>query len=162
MRAAFILTTVLVSMTQIADSRAADTERGEYLAQIMDCAGCHNPGALLGKPDFTRLLAGSEVGFMIPGLGIFYPPNLTPDEATGLGTWSQEDIIRAVRTGVRPDGRELAPAMPWRSYAALNDEDATALATWLQGLTPVQNQVPGPVGPEETATAPYLALVMPE
>ena len=43
----------------------------------MDCTSCHTPGTFLGKPDMQRLLAGSEVGFQIPGLGIFYPPNLT-------------------------------------------------------------------------------------
>jgi hypothetical protein len=52
-------------------------------------------------------LAGSEVGFQIPGLGIFYPSNLTPDRETGIGTWSEADIIKAVRAGVRPDGRQL-------------------------------------------------------
>ncbi len=83
--------------------------RGEYLVSIMDCGGCHTPGVFLGKPDMARFLGGSEVGFQIPGLGIFYPPNLTPDPETGLGRWSEADIIRAVRTGVRPDGRQLAP-----------------------------------------------------
>jgi len=55
------------------------TQRGEYLATIMDCTGCHTPGTFLGKPEMQRYLGGSEVGFQIPGLGIFYPPNLTPD-----------------------------------------------------------------------------------
>jgi mono/diheme cytochrome c family protein len=83
----------------------SQTQRGEYLVTIMDCTGCHTPGTFLGKPDMQRPLAGSEVGFQIPGLGIFYPPNLTPDPETGLGKWSEADIIKAVRTGVRPDGR---------------------------------------------------------
>src|SRR5215207_8678653 len=101
---------------------------------IMDCTGCHTPGTFLGKPDMQRPLAGSEVGFGTPGLGIFYPPNLTPDPETGLGQWTEADIVKAVRTGERPDGRELAPMMPWRSYAALTDDDALALAAYLKSL----------------------------
>src|SRR6266404_1953789 len=103
-------------------------KRGQYLASLMDCGGCHTSGALLGKPDPQHYLAGSEVGFQIPGLGIFYPPNLTSDRETGLGAWSEADIVKAVRTGERPDGRMLVPAMPYQSYGKLTDSDAFALA----------------------------------
>lgn len=144
-----------------ADAADAQVTRGQYLATIMDCAGCHTGGVFLGKPDPKRFLAGSEVGFGIPGLGIFYPPNLTPDVETGLGSWSQADIAKALRTGVRPDGRELSPAMPWRSYAALNDADMRALTSYLKSLKPVSNKVPGPAGPSEKAPGPYLSVVMP-
>lgn len=135
--------------------------RGQYLAAIMDCTGCHTPGALGGKPDTARLLGGSDIGFKIPSLGIFYAPNLTPDRESGLGKWTAEQIIQAVRTGVRPDGRMLAPVMPYHSYAILTDEDARALATYLRTLKPVRNKVPGPVGDGEAAPAPYLAVVVP-
>jgi hypothetical protein len=60
-------------------------EHGKYLVGIMDCTGCHTTGALAGQPDPTHFLAGSDIGFEIPGLGIFYPPNLTSDGKTGLG-----------------------------------------------------------------------------
>lgn len=140
---------------------AARLERGRYLARIMDCGGCHTPGSLAGKPDEGRQLAGSDIGFGIPGLGVFYPRNLTPDIDTGLGGWSERDIVQAVRTGVRPDGRELAPAMPWRSYAALSDADAMALAAYLKSLKPVRNEVPAPAGPSEKPAAPYLTVAMP-
>ncbi len=136
--------------------------RGEYLSRIMDCGGCHTPGALTGKPDENRKLAGSQVGFQIPGLGIFYPPNLTPDRKTGLGDWSEADIIRAVRTGLRPDGRVLAPAMPWHSYAALTDADARDLARYLKGLQPVELAAPPQTGPDEPAPAPFMTVVMPK
>ncbi len=139
----------------------SDIERGKYLAAIMDCGGCHTPGVFLGKPDFARAFAGSEVGFEIPGLGIFYPPNLTSDKATGLGEWSENEIIAAVRTGARPDGRELAPAMPWRAYSALSDRDAKALAKYLKSLPPIANKVSDPVGPSQKAEAPYLSVKMP-
>ena len=140
----------------------SQTQRGEYLVTIMDCTGCHTPGTFLGKPDLQRPLAGSEVGFQIPGLGIFYPPNLTPDPETGLGKWSEADIIKAVRTGVRPDGRQLVPIMPYHSYDKLTDADARALATYLKSLKPVRNQVPGPLGANEKPLAPYLTVVMPQ
>jgi mono/diheme cytochrome c family protein len=136
-------------------------QRGEYLAAIMDCAGCHTPGILLGKPDMARKFAGSEVGFQIPGLGIFYPPNLTPDKETGLGSWSEQDIVKAVRTGARPDGRMLAPAMPYQSYSKLTDADALALASYLKSLPPVRHQAPMLAGPSEKATGPYLTVVAP-
>jgi len=140
----------------------SQTQRGEYLVTIMDCTGCHTPGTFLGKPDMQRPLAGSEVGFQIPGLGIFYPPNLTADRETGLGTWSEADIIRAVRTGVRPDGRVLAPVMPYHHYGRLSDADAQALASYLKSLKPVRHQAPALVGASEKPTAPYLKIVMPD
>lgn len=141
---------------------AADAvQRGAYLAAIMDCTGCHTNGAMVGKPDPKGHLAGSDIGFEVPGLGIFYPPNLTPDPETGLGNWSEAEIIAAVRTGQRPDGRELAPAMPWRSYAALTDEDARALVQYLKSLPPVRRAEPPIAGPGEKASAPYLTVVVP-
>jgi mono/diheme cytochrome c family protein len=140
---------------------AATLARGQYLASIMDCGGCHTPGSMIGKPDPNRPLAGSEIGFEIPGLGVFYPRNLTPDPETGLGAWSEADIVRAVRTGVRPDGRELAPVMPWRAYASLNDEDAAALAAYLKSMAPVRNTVPAMAGPSEKPSSPYLTVAMP-
>jgi mono/diheme cytochrome c family protein len=139
----------------------ATLARGAYLAAIMDCGGCHTGGAMIGKPDPKLALAGSEVGFQIPGLGTFYPPNLTPDRETGLGSWSAAEIVTAVRTGVRPDGRILAPVMPWHAYAALTDADAAALAAYLKSLPPVRNAVPPLTGPTETPPAPYLAVVVP-
>ncbi|MEZ5787114.1 MAG: c-type cytochrome [Xanthobacteraceae bacterium] len=140
----------------------AKVKRGEYLVAIMDCSGCHTPGALIGRPDPNRRLAGSDVGFQISELGVFYPPNLTPDRDTGLGAWSEADIIKAVRTGERPDGRLLVPVMPYHSYAKLTDDDAAALASYLRTLEPVHNRVPAMTGPTEKPTAPYLGVVKPE
>lgn len=137
-------------------------KRGEYLARIMDCTGCHTPGALVGKPDTNRYLAGSDIGFQIPGVGTFYPPNLTPDRETGLGAWSEADIVKAVRAGTRPDGRVLVPIMPYHSYAALTDDDAKALAGYLKSMKPIRNQAPKIAGPAEKPSAPFLAVTMPK
>ena len=104
--------------------------RGKYLVAIGGCTDCHTPGHFLGKPDMSRDLGGSEVGFAIPGLGTFYGPNLTSDQETGLGKWTDAQIAHALRTGERPDGRILAPAMPWRGLAALTDADAAAVVAY--------------------------------
>ncbi|MBN9435598.1 c-type cytochrome [Bosea sp. (in: a-proteobacteria)] len=164
-RLAFLAAALFAAATSASADSAPPKERvqrGEYLAGIMDCGGCHTPGVFLGKPDKARSFAGSEVGFQIPGLGTFYPPNLTPDPETGLGKWSELDIIKAVRTGVRPDGRVLSPAMPYESYRKLNDTDALALATYFKSLKPVKNAVPALAGPSEKPSAPYLAVVSPQ
>jgi cytochrome c553 len=94
-------------------------------------------------------------------MGVFYGPNLTPDPETGLGTWSEAEIVTAIRTGQRPDGRMLAPVMPWMNLAALSDEDALALAAYLKSLPPVSNRVPGPVGPDQPAPAFVMRIVPP-
>lgn len=136
-------------------------ERGKYLVTIGSCTDCHTPGHFLGKPDSTRQLGGSEVGFEIPGLGVFYGPNLTPDRATGLGNWSERDIVTAIRKGQRPDGRMLAPIMPWAALANLTDSDAEAIAAYLKSLPPVSNKVPGPFGPGEAPTSFVMKIVPP-
>ena len=136
--------------------------RGEYLSRIMDCGGCHTWGAMTPDgPDESRALAGGTIGFEVSGLGVFYPPNLTPYVETGLGGWSDEDIANALRTGVRHDGRGLAPIMPWASYAAITDEDLAALIAYLRSLPPFSYKAPGPFGPSETPTQPFMRVVAP-
>ena len=78
----------------------AQLARGKYLVGIAGCNDCHTPGYFFGKPDMTKFLAGSEVGFEIPELGVFHGPNLTPDKETGLGNWSIEQIMTAFQTTV--------------------------------------------------------------
>ena len=150
------------AMAVAATKQSPRLERGAYLATIMDCTGCHTTGALVGQPDPQRYLAGSTIGFQIPELGIVYPPNLTSDRATGLGDWSERDIVNAVRTGVRPDGRVLVPVMPYHSYSRLTDADVGALASYLKSLPPVRHQVPANTGASEKPTTPYLTVAMPE
>lgn len=147
----------LLSMPALADETA---DRGKYLVTIMGCTDCHTPGHFLGKPDMARFLGGSDVGFEIPGLGTFYGPNLTPD-ATGLAAWTEADIATALRTGVRPDGSQLAPAMPWMNYAALTDDDALAIGSFLKTLPPVANDVAGPFGPDEASGGFVMKVVAP-
>ena len=136
-------------------------ERGKYLASFGGCMDCHTPGYFFGKPDMARHLAGSEVGFELPGLGVFHGPNLTPDKESGLGTWTNEQIVKAMQEGVRPDGRVLAPIMPWRAFANLTKDDALAIAVYLKSLPPVSNKVPGPFGPTEKPTSFVMKIVKP-
>lgn len=159
--ARFMVATMAI-LTSPAAHADAVIARGDYLARIMDCNGCHTYGALVGQPEMVRFLAGSDVGFEMPGFGIFYPPNLTSDAEAGLGAWSVAEIVAAVTTGVRPDGRELAPIMPWHAYSALTPEDATALATYIKSVPAYAFKAPGPFGPTETPTAPFLRAIMPE
>jgi Cytochrome c len=133
--------------------------RGKYLVTFGSCTDCHTPGHFFGKPDMTKFLGGSDVGFAIPGLGVFVGPNLTPDKATGLGKWTAAQIVTALTTGVTPEGRKLAPAMPYDAYANLTKSDARAIAAYLQSLPPVSHQVAGPFGPKETPTTFVMTIV---
>ncbi|WP_315838748.1 cytochrome c [Bradyrhizobium prioriisuperbiae] len=140
----------------------AEIARGKYLVAFGGCLDCHTQGYFSGKPDMARYLGGSDIGFEIPGLGIFVGPNITPDNDTGIGRWSSKEIVTAIRTGVRPDGRILAPIMPWRGLAALTDADAQAIAAFLKSLPPVSNKVPGPFHPGEKSTVFVMKVVPPE
>lgn len=119
----------------------AQLARGKYLVGIAGCSDCHTPGGMLGAADMKRYLGGSDVGFSIPSQGVFVGSNLTPDKETGLGKWSADEIVTAIRKGKRPDGGELSGVMPSASFARLTDDDAFAMAAFLQSLPPVSNKV---------------------
>ncbi len=148
----------LPSFTAIADD--AQIKRGEYLVTIGGCNDCHTPGYFFGNPDMSRFLGGSDVGFEIPGEGVFLGRNITPDEETGIGTWTSEQIITAIQTGERPDGRILAPIMPWHAYAILTPDDAMAIAAFLKSVKPISNEVPGPFKPGDKVSA-FILRIMP-
>lgn len=114
------LAAVAIVCAHAASADEFQIERGKYLVTIGSCNDCHTPGYFLGKPDFSRTLAGSEVGFAIPGLGAFVGRNLTPDKETGLGDWTDDQIISAFTAGIRPDGRRLAPIMPWQGPVGIS------------------------------------------
>jgi mono/diheme cytochrome c family protein/uncharacterized protein YjiS (DUF1127 family) len=148
--------------TVAALAQNAQIDRGKYLVGLGGCNDCHTPGYFFGKPDMTRFLGGSEVGFEIPDLGVFHGPNLTPDRETGLGTWSAEEIATAITKGQRPDGRILAPIMPWHAFANLTRQDVQAIAAFLKSLPPIKNQVPGPFGSGEKPSSFVMKIVPPE
>ena len=155
--AAAALAGTLASGTWAAESAI---KRGAYLVAIGSCTDCHTPGHLLGAPDMSRFLGGSDVGFAIPGMGVFVGRNLTPDKETGLGNWTTRQIVAAITTGKRPDGRMLAPIMPYGNLALLKPADALAIAAYLKSLPPVSNKVPGPFGPSDQPTS-FVMTVLP-
>lgn len=153
---------VFAGLSSVAN--AADPEavaRGKYLVTIASCHDCHTPGYFFGKPDMARYLGGSDVGFEVPGLGVFVGPNLTPDKATGLGNWTDAQVIAAFQTGARPDGRLLAPIMPYHAFANLTPVDAGSIVAFLRSLPPVSHKVPGPFGPTEAPTSFVMKIVPP-
>ncbi len=143
------------------DSNEQQVARGKYLVAVIGCGDCHTAGYFFGKPDMPHALGGSDVGFEIPQLGIFVAPNLTSDAETGLGDWTKEQIVAALQTGKRPDGRELAPIMPWRDLASLTRDDAMAIAAYLKSLPPITNKVAGPFGAGVRPTVPVMKIVAP-
>ena len=124
-------------------------ERGHYLAVVAGSNDCHTPGFFLGKPDKAKYLGGSDVGFEIPGLGVFPGRNITPDKETGIGIWTDEEIATALTTGKRPDGRQLAPIMPYASFVHMTKEDVAAVIAFLHSIPAVKNEVAGPFKPGE-------------
>lgn len=134
--------------------------RGARVVWTSGCVDCHTPGTFYGAPDTTRMLSGSELGWQGPW-GTTYPRNLTPDAATGIGSWTEEQIVTAVRQGRRPDGTPILPPMPWPMYAQLTDEDAYALAKYLKSIPPVVHEMPRTQPPGQTPSRPAFVLPAP-
>ncbi len=152
--------------TDTADSTSARAaamtpiQRGQYLAIISGCHDCHTPGTLYGAPDMSRALSGSELGWKGPW-GVSYAPNLTPDPTTGLGSWTDEQILRALQTGVDKEGAPIAPPMPWASYAHLTRQDATAIVAYLRSIPAVIHRSPERVPPNGAPLTPVLEFPPP-
>jgi len=141
-------------------SRADRIERGRYLSVVAGCNDCHTPGTFYGAPDTARLLSGSELGWEGPW-GVSYPRNLTPDVETGIGSWTEEQIVTAIRTGQRPDKSPLLPPMPWPQYAHMSDADAYALAAYLKSIPAVRHKAPAQQLPGKAATGVRLSFPPP-
>jgi mono/diheme cytochrome c family protein len=152
---------LVASVTASSAADPAAVARGKYLVTIASCHDCHTPGYFLGKPDMARYLGGSDVGFELPGLGVFHGPNLTPDKETGLGGWTDAQVATALTTGARPDNRMLAPIMPYHAFANLTKQDVDAIVAFLRSIPPVKNKVLGPFGPTQTPTGFVMKLVPP-
>ncbi len=123
------LTVLAISALGLVPAFAADppADRGEYVARLGNCVACHSvPGA----PPFSGGLK------MATPLGAIYATNITPDLKTGIGTYTFEDFDRAMRLGVAKDGHYLYPAMPYPSYAKMNEDDMQALYGFLMKAVP--------------------------
>ena len=165
-----------ISSPQVsAESQARDVvQRGEYLVKIMGCNDCHTPwkmGPNGPEPDMTRFLSGhpEQIGplpavepgkpFLWAGFGtntaftgpwgVSYAFNLTPEQNTGLGIWTEEMFVKTIRTGRHMGtSRPINPPMPWPAYRNATDEDLKAIYAYLRTIKPIVNHVPTYEPPE--------------
>lgn len=133
--AVWLLNTRGDALVELPLAATSTAERGAYLAQVGNCAGCHT---VRGGQAYAGGLA-VETPF-----GSVYASNLTPDTATGLGRWTRAEFWRAMHHGRSQDGRLLYPAFPYTSYTLLTRDDADALFVYLTSLpaVPQANQAP--------------------
>lgn len=126
----------------VAPDASDPAARGAYLVNsVMGCTDCHTPvDPATGAPQLDKYLAGRQP-YEGPW-GIVYGGNITPDEATGIGSWTDDEIKRALLAGVGKDGRRLI-LMPWFAYSTLTAEDADAVVFFLKNALPaVKNEIP--------------------
>jgi hypothetical protein len=152
-------------------------KKGDYIVMTGACNDCHSPKVMtpMGPvPDSTKLLSGHPANEPLPPLGadagkptswidmspdvttfvgpwgISYAANLTPDSATGIGAWTEEQFINTLRNGKHlGNGRQILPPMPWQDFGKKTDEDLKAIFAFLKSLPAVSNRVPGPVPPPD-------------
>jgi hypothetical protein len=162
-------------------SGGVSAARGEYLVSIAGCHDCHTPwkmGAMGPEPDMTRPLSGHPAEVIMPpppdmpmtGLwlwagsatntafagpwGVSYAFNLTPDQNTGLGIWTEDMFVNAIRTGRHMGtARPILPPMPWPVYNNMTDDDLKSVFAYLKSIPAISNRVPDPVIVEPPAPA---------
>lgn len=170
------------SISDIREMETGDmVARGKYLVTVGICNDCHTPKVFTEQGpvlDTTKLLSGHPASSQLPPLdanvvkpgqwaamspdatafagpwGVSYTANLTPDSATGIGSWTKDVFISTLRTGKhlgQPDGRPILPPMPWFFINQMTDEDLSAVYAYLKSLPPVNNRVPAPKAPDEIA-----------
>jgi hypothetical protein len=148
-------------------------ERGQYLVTIGSCNDCHTPfkmGPNGPEPDMTRMLSGHPAALQLPPppaanqewawggsatltafygpWGISYAANLTPDQQTGLGSWTEDMFIRSMRLGKHlGNSRPIQPPMPWQWIGKMTDEDLKATFAYLKSIPAISNEVPAWVPP---------------
>jgi mono/diheme cytochrome c family protein len=162
--------------TSAAPKSDARIARGEYLVKTMGCHDCHTPHKLGPKGperDMSRALTGHPENLKMPSppklgdgpwawvgsgtmtafagpWGVSFTANLTPDPETGLGNWTEDMFMTAMRTGRHEGkGRPILPPMPYFVVSQLVDDDMRALFAYLKSLKPVKNRVPQPIDPPE-------------
>lgn len=163
---------------QPAAAAQTPVERGKYLTLVGGCNDCHTPktiGPNGPEADMSRELSGHPAGDKLPPVpatligpngygtvvnnhltawtgawGISYAMNLTPDKATGLGSWTEQMFVDALRTGKHQGtGRDILPPMPWVWYRNMTEDDLKAIYAYLQSLPPINNAIPDPTPPDK-------------
>jgi len=138
----FLLSTITFAAFAVTQAQAeTPLERGTYLMKsIVACGNCHTPKTAKGMPDNAREFAGGLVADEKPFTA--YAPNITMDKKTGIGNWTDKQIISAIREGKRPDGTLIGPPMPIHLYAKISDTDVKALVAYMRNVKPVANKTP--------------------
>ena len=120
-------------------------ERGRYLVEgILTCGNCHTPRGPKGVLDTAKRHAGGPQVWDTPEYTV-RPSNITPDPETGVGKWSAEDLRRGIRDGVRPNGEQMAPQMPYGFYRIFTPADLDAVVAYVQAQPAVKNPVAPPL-----------------
>jgi len=168
--------------TAAATPEPSPVERGKYLVTAGGCNDCHTPvkmGPNGPEPDMARMLSGhpenvkvtkpfKPQGDYIAGVngtgtawsgpwGISYTQNITPDQNTGIGIWTEEMFVKAIRTGKhmgQDSSRDILPPMPWQAFKNLSDADLKAIYAYLRTIPPITNHVPDPVMATPPSGAP--------
>jgi mono/diheme cytochrome c family protein len=133
--AALVLCSAFVSSECTAEPSDDMVARGKALTIAGDCASCHTA-------DPAKPFAGGKR--IDTPFGAVFSPNLTPDRDTGIGGWSDDDFLRALRTGVSPDGTHYYPAFPYPYFTKLIRDDILAIRAYLATLAPIRNKAPPP------------------
>ncbi|MDA0787304.1 MAG: c-type cytochrome, partial [Proteobacteria bacterium] len=126
-----------------ATSASAETllERGTYLMQsVVACGNCHTPKGPNGDIPGMEL-AGMAPFEKNPGFDA-NAPNITQDKETGIGSWTDAQIVVSIREGKRPDGSIIGPPMPIGLYRGMSDWDVQAIVTYLRTVRPIKNAIP--------------------
>jgi mono/diheme cytochrome c family protein len=132
----------LLVLSAAARSVLAETplERGAYLVEgIANCGNCHAPQEPSGAVPLTSLSGGPAI---VSRVFTAYPPNITPDRESGIGTWTEDQLVIALREGRTPDGRTLRPPMPVAFYRGISDGDIHAIAAYVLSRRPVAGKAP--------------------
>jgi mono/diheme cytochrome c family protein len=165
-RTTIAVMTALFALAPAPAVMASDADiiaRGQYLVTLLGCGRCHTEGYLTGNQPTGPHLGGSRVGIAYTAYsmddthpGVVFAGNLTPDDETGLGSWSEEEIVQAMTVGVAKSGHERLTVMPWTNYGALKEKDVRAIARYLKSLSPVRWPVPEDIPEGEKIDEPYV------
>jgi mono/diheme cytochrome c family protein len=135
-----LVTACLVIVTALPAAAQSAAERGRYLVEVLGaCGNCHTPKGPQGDLPGKHLAGGFALD---DALGRWITPNITPDPETGIGRWTDDEVIQAIREGRGRDGKTLGPPMPFELYRRLADSDVKAMVAYLRTVAPVRNAVP--------------------
>ncbi|MAV33357.1 MAG: hypothetical protein CMQ02_07970 [Gammaproteobacteria bacterium] len=130
----------IVSSAYALPTSEESKEQGRYLVSAGGCVSCHGKASGTNdEVDVSSLAGGLK---LVTDFGNFYAPNITPDNETGIGSWTSTEFIGALKHGVQPDGGKYYPTFPYRAYAGLSDEDVLNIGAYLMSLPPEKNVVP--------------------